>query len=133
MEDNDINRELFNGYLAEMGHEAVLAADGKGILTILERNPFDLVITDLSMPGLSGWQVAERVKKQNSRVPVILVSGWAIQQDDARIRESGVDFILPKPCTLQGFQDVVNKALSSFGEDDTGDMDGKGMEESAVT
>jgi len=133
VEDNDINRELFKGYLAEMGHEAVLAADGKGILTILEREPFDLVITDLSMPGLSGWQVAERVKKQNSRVPVILVSGWAIQQDDARIRESGVDFLLPKPCTLQGFQDVVKKALSSFGEKDTGGMDGKGMEESAVT
>jgi signal transduction histidine kinase/CheY-like chemotaxis protein len=133
VEDNDINRELFNGYLAEMGHEAVLAADGKGILPILERDPFDLVITDLSMPGLSGWQVAERVKKQNPRIPVILVSGWAIQQDDARIRESGVDFILPKPCTLQGFQDVVNKALASFGEDDTGGMGSKGMEESAVT
>jgi len=133
VEDNDINRELFNGYLVEMGHEAVLAADGKGILPILERDRFDLVITDLSMPGLSGWQVAERVKKQNPRIPVILVSGWAIQQDDARIRESGVDFILPKPCTLQGFQDVVNKALTSFGEDDTGDMGSEGMEDSAVT
>ena len=85
------------------------------------------------MFGSNLFNFHERVKKKNPRIPVILVSGWAIQQDDARIRESGVDFILPKPCTLQGFQDVVNKALASFGEEDTGCAGSKEMEESAVT
>lgn len=113
VEDNDINRELFKVYLDDMGHKAVLAANGKEMLPLLDQGPFALVVTDLSMPGISGWQVAEMVKKQSPRVPVILISGWAIQQDDARIRESGVDFILQKPCTLKDFQDVVTKALSS--------------------
>jgi signal transduction histidine kinase/CheY-like chemotaxis protein len=113
VEDNDINRELFKGYLDEMGHKAVLAADGKEMLPLLDQGPFDLVITDLSMPGISGWQVAEKVKKQTPRVPVILISGWVIQQDDSRIRESGVDFVLQKPCTFKDFQNLVNKALSS--------------------
>jgi len=124
VEDNDINRELFKGYLDEMGHKAVLAADGKEMLPLLDQGPFALVITDLSMPGISGWQVAEKVKKQTPRVPVILISGWAIQQDDTRIRESGVDFVLQKPCTFTDFQDVVNKALSSSRK--------RGAEETAI-
>jgi signal transduction histidine kinase len=114
VEDNDLNRDMFGRYLTEMGHNAVLASDGKEMFPLLERERFDLVITDLSMPGISGWQVAERVKKQDPRVPVILVSGWAIQQEDARFRESEVDFVLQKPCTLSEFQEVVDKALSSI-------------------
>jgi len=114
VEDNDLNREMFGRYLTELGHNPVLAADGKEMLPILERESFDLVITDLSMPGISGWQVAEQVKKRSPNMPVILVSGWAIQQDDARLRESGIDFILQKPCTLSDFQEMVEKALSSI-------------------
>ena len=133
VEDNDINRELFKGYLDEMGHKAVLAADGKEMLPLLDQGPFDLVITDLSMPGISGWQVAEKVKKQTPRVPVILISGWAIQQDDTRIRESGVDFVLQKPCTLKDFQDVVNKALSSSFKRGVEKMAVKDAEETAGT
>jgi CheY-like chemotaxis protein len=63
------------------------------------------------MPGLSGWQVAEGVKKQNPNVPVILVSGWAIQQDEPRIRESGVDRVLQKPCPMAKFQEIVQETL----------------------
>ena len=133
VEDNDINRELFKEYLDEMGHKAVLAADGKEMLPLLDQGPFDLVITDLSMPGISGWQVAEKVKKQTPRVPVILISGWAIQQDDTRIRESGVDFVLQKPCTLMDFQDVVNKALSSSFKRGVEKMAVKDSEETAGT
>jgi nitrogen-specific signal transduction histidine kinase len=114
VEDNDLNRDMFSRYLTEMGHNAVLAANGKEMLPILERERFDLVITDLSMPGISGWQVAEQVKKRSPSLPVILVSGWAIQQDDARLRESGIDFILQKPCTLSDFEEMVEKALSSI-------------------
>ena len=133
VEDNDINRELFKGYLEEMGHKAVVAANGKEMLPLLDQGPFALVITDLSMPGISGWQVAEKVKKQSPGVPVILISGWAIQQEDTRIRESGVDFILQKPCTFTDFQDVVNKALSSSFKRGVEKMAVKDAEETAGT
>jgi signal transduction histidine kinase/DNA-binding response OmpR family regulator len=133
VEDNDLNRDMFGRYLTELGHDAVLASDGKEMLPILERESFDLVITDLSMPGISGWQVAEKVKKQNPRVPVILVSGWAIQQGDARLRESWVDFVLQKPCTLGDFQEMVDKALSSVDEEKAKGTTAKEEEETAGT
>jgi signal transduction histidine kinase/DNA-binding response OmpR family regulator len=131
VEDNDLNRDMFARYLTEMGHNAILAANGKEMLPILERERFDLVITDLSMPGISGWQVAERVKKRSPGVPVILVSGWAIQQDDARLRESGIDFILQKPCTLSDFEEMVEKALSSIDGEEEGDTAARKAEETA--
>jgi len=55
--------------------------------------------------------VAEGVKKQDPNVPVILVSGWAIQQDEPRIRESGVDRVLQKPCTMAKFREIVQETL----------------------
>jgi signal transduction histidine kinase len=111
VDDSDINRALFEGYLAHLGHKVRLAGNGQEALSMFEREGADLVITDLSMPGLSGWQVAEGVKKQNPNVPVILVSGWAIQQDEPRIRESGVDRVLQKPCPMAKFQEIVQETL----------------------
>ncbi len=130
VEDNDLNRDMFGGYLTALGHNAFLAANGKEMLPYLEKESFDLVITDLSMPGISGWQVTKKVKEKNPRVPVILVSGWAIQQDDARLKESGVDFILQKPCTLNVFQEMVEEALSSV---DGGEAEGTTAKEAEDT
>ncbi|MDH3238272.1 MAG: response regulator [Deltaproteobacteria bacterium] len=130
VEDNDLNRDMFGRYLAEMGHQAVLAADGK-TLPILEKESFDLVITDLSLPGISGWDVTRKVKKQNPRVPVIMVSGWAIQQEDARLKEYGVDFVLSKPCRLSDFREVVDKALSPIDGEEAESTTAKEAEETA--
>jgi len=120
VDDSDINRTLFESYLAGMGHKVRLAGSGEEALSIFEREGADLVITDLSMPGLSGWQVAERVKKINPNVPVVLLSGWAIQQDEPRIRESGIDCVLQKPCTMAKFQEVVQEMLRGGGKGGNG-------------
>ncbi|MBE0606318.1 MAG: response regulator, partial [Deltaproteobacteria bacterium] len=111
VDDSDLNRALFESYLAHLGHQVRLAGSGQEALSMFEREGADLVITDLSMPGLSGWEVAEGVKQRNPSVPVILVSGWAIQQDEPRIRESGVDRVLQKPCRMATFQEAVQKTL----------------------
>ena len=112
VEDNDLNRELFRGYIMEMGHQAVAVSSGREALSILEKGGVDLVVTDLSMPGITGYQVAQEAKKRNPGTPVILVTGWAVQQDETKLRESGVDFLLKKPCKLLDFQEMVQKAFS---------------------
>ena len=113
VDDNDLNRELFGYYLSQLKHEAILAANGMEALSVLKRERVDLVITDLNMPGLTGWDVAEMVKKQYPDVPVILISGLAIQQDEPRILESGVNYVLQKPCNMARFQEVVQKVMAS--------------------
>ncbi|MGZ8462860.1 MAG: hypothetical protein ACXW4I_08230, partial [Candidatus Deferrimicrobiaceae bacterium] len=62
-------------------------------------------------------QVAERVKRHASAVPVVLISGWALHQEEQRIKEAGIDFVVHKPCTVKDFQDVVEEALWSRAKD----------------
>ena len=117
IEDGELNRDLFERYVKEMGHLAVVASSGTEGLRIFETQKFDLVITDLSMPGISGLQVAERVKKHSCAVPVVLISGWAVHQDEKRIKEAGIDLVVHKPCSVKDFQDAVEEALCSRATD----------------
>ncbi len=112
VEDDDLNRDIFREYLSVCGHEAACVGKGSEGIEILEKEPVDLVITDLSMPGMSGWQVAKKVKEHDPGIPVILLSGWALQQEEDKIRESGVDFVMSKPCSLEGFRQAVQEALA---------------------
>ena len=112
IEDGDENRDLFRRYVEAMGHRPSSASCGQEGLAMLQKEPFDVVVTDLSMPGISGLQVAERAKKIRPGVPVILVSGWAVRQEEPEVRRSGVDFVLQKPCSVKGFQETIAKALS---------------------
>ncbi|GAB4368504.1 MAG: hypothetical protein Kow00128_13900 [Deltaproteobacteria bacterium] len=111
VEDDDLNRELFRDALSAQGNEVRAAATGAEGLEMFRRAPFDLVITDLSMPGMSGWEVSRGVKRIAPEVPVILLSGWAIQQDEASVKTSGVDCILAKPCSIRQLRDTVEEIL----------------------
>jgi signal transduction histidine kinase/DNA-binding response OmpR family regulator len=123
VDDGEINRNVFESYVSKIGHKPVQASNGKEALSIFELCPIDLVITDLGMPGMSGWEVAKSVKKINPNVPVILISGWAIQQPETRIKESGVDRILQKPCTMHAFTEAVETVLGARPGADTGEAE----------
>jgi signal transduction histidine kinase/DNA-binding response OmpR family regulator len=113
VEDDDLNREIFEEYVNVAGHECRSARKGTEAVEILERERFDLVVTDLSMPGMSGWQVARHAKDADPTVPVVLLTGWSIQQEEEKIRESGVDFVVSKPCSLDRFRRMVEEALGT--------------------
>lgn len=113
IDDDDLNLKMLNEALTARGHLVSASSTGNDAIEIFRREPFDLVLTDLSMPGMSGWQVAREVKAYNPRVPVILLSGWAIQQDEEKVRESGVDYVISKPCSLKTLKGAVDEALHS--------------------
>jgi signal transduction histidine kinase/ActR/RegA family two-component response regulator len=113
VDDSEINRGLFQAYLEPMGYRTRTAESGAEALEILDRETVDLVVTDLGMPGMSGKELAARAKRIRPELPVILVSGWAILEQEKDLRESGVDFLLAKPCTAVQFQQAVASALGS--------------------
>ena len=110
IEDEDYNRALFLEALVHFGHRVAAAATGAEGLELFRREPFDIVITDLSMPGMTGFQVAKEIKKISPSTPVILMSGVALQQKDIG-QETGVDAILPKPFTLDQLSDITAATL----------------------
>jgi two-component system, cell cycle sensor histidine kinase and response regulator CckA len=92
--------EVLGDLLASAGHQAVVCSDGGQAVVRFGREPFDVVFTDLSMPGLSGWQVARAVKDQAPGVPVFLVTGFGAEVSSDELRAHGVDAVLAKPLRI---------------------------------
>jgi signal transduction histidine kinase len=90
-------RETLVDLLEEDGHVVVQAADGDGAVTRLKGGEvFDVVLTDLAMPGMTGWDVARAVHEGWPRLPVALITGWG-EQTMTREEKSRVDFVITKP------------------------------------
>jgi CheY-like chemotaxis protein len=111
IEDDAHNRDLFMNALTLFGHRAVAAAGGAEGLELFRAEPFDIVVTDLSMPGMNGLDVAKEIKKRAPSVPVILMSGAVLQGLENTVKETGVDFILPKPFSLDDLNKMVVAGL----------------------
>jgi CheY-like chemotaxis protein len=112
IDDNPAVRQLVCEFLRIFGFDAQAAAGGLEGLARWERESFALVVTDLSMPEMSGWEVIETVRRLNSDIPVILMSGSASSLDAQRARDSRVA-LLTKPFRLEDFRAAVTAATEA--------------------
>ena len=89
-------------------------SSGPEALRIFVPSGFDLVITNVGMPEMSGWDVAERLRAGDPHVPVIFITGWGLQEEDqARCRRLGISALLFKPVSPQQLHQTVQSALTS--------------------
>ena len=82
IDDDRVNTELFSAILGTAGHQVETSNDPQEGLRIFRSGSFDVVITDFSMPGVSGLEVAKAVKDHDPNVPVLLITGWGGETDD---------------------------------------------------
>ncbi len=94
------------------GHHVEVCGDGGEALAQLERERFDLLLTDVSMPGMDGWEVARRAKALRPDLPVGLMTGWGTQYEGVDLRPRGVDFVLSKPFTIEAARELVARVLA---------------------
>ena len=113
IDDDGEVRETLVEMLAGLGQTVTACADGAAGLARFQDEPFDLVVTDLGMPGQSGWDVAKVVKQRRPDVPVLLNTGWAdqIARDEAAARD--IDGLLPKPFTRDELAGTLTRLLQS--------------------
>jgi two-component system cell cycle response regulator len=99
VDDDPINRRLLASYLAREGHDVATADDGAAGWALLQREPFDLVLLDVLMPELDGYEVLERLRADPGlrHLPVVMIS--SVEETDSIVRciELGADDYLPKP------------------------------------
>ena len=101
-------REMLADVLMSHGHHVTLAGGGREALRSFEQGDYDLVITDLGMPEINGWEVARAVKALRASMPVLLLTGWA----DAVDTQAGrVDAVIKKPFDMTKLAAAVNAAL----------------------
>ncbi len=94
-----------------MEHTCRKADGGRVALEILEKEKFDLVVTDLGMPEVGGWEVAQFCRNKYPSMPVILISGWGGQLDGEEALQR-VDAVLSKPFSMEEFEETINSVVS---------------------
>lgn len=99
VDDNEMNRDLLLRRLSKQGHSVTLASDGQEALELLEAGDFDLVLLDIMMPGMNGYEVLERLKSNASlrNIPVVMISALTEMESIVRCIELGAEDYLPKP------------------------------------
>ncbi|MGH7390030.1 MAG: response regulator [Candidatus Rokuibacteriota bacterium] len=108
VEDEPEVLDLVRAMLAHAGHVVLAAASGREAIALFGREPVDLVITDLGMPGMTGTALAAELKRLR-RVPVVLLTGWADDLD--RDSTPGVDVILAKPFSREQLFAALARAV----------------------
>jgi len=113
IDDEEGVRDVLGGIFQHEDHRVTLAETGKEGLEEFKQGDFNLVLTDLGMPEMSGWEVAKEIKKIDPDMPVGLITGWAVPTPKEKMKEEGVDFILSKPFDLTKVVREVNAVLKS--------------------
>ncbi len=110
MEDNELNRDMLMRRLARKGYEVVIAVDGgEGVEMAISTAP-DIVLLDMSLPVLDGWEVARRLKAapETSSIPIIALTAHAMAGDRERAIEAGCDDYDTKPIDLPRLLEKVS-------------------------
>jgi CheY-like chemotaxis protein len=97
VDDDPIVRKSFDRVLTGKGYAVITAASGEEALRRLNEEKFDLVYSDIRMPGISGLAVAENVRARRSWTPVVIITGYGTEAAEARAKAAGVSSFLHKP------------------------------------
>jgi CheY-like chemotaxis protein len=106
-------RELVADVLTSRGHTVTVAAGGRDGIARFETGRYDLVLTDLGMPDITGWEVARAIKTSGSSVPVLLLTGWADAVGPSEVPR--VDGVIKKPFDLKQLAATISEALGARG------------------
>lgn len=112
IEDNELNREIASVSLKKAGYAVLETDNGKSGLEVLETREIDLLLLDLSLPDISGWDIISRIRKDEARaaLPVIVLTAHAMVGDRERAIRLGCSAYLTKPC----LPDKIVKEVKSF-------------------
>ena len=113
VEDNEDNRIIYRLTLGHFGYEVAEAADGvSGIRVATETLP-DLILMDVSIPGIDGWEATRRLKADDrtARIPIIALTAHALASDRDRATEVGCDGYLAKPIEPRRVVEEIQRVL----------------------
>ena len=102
---------LLSDILSRQGHQTDVFSSAKDGIEAFKKGGYDMLITDLGMPNMSGWEVVRVVRQINPRVLTGMVTGWDISDDETK--QKGVDFIINKPFQVNQIVQAVTNAVKS--------------------
>ena len=113
VEDNELNRDMLSRRLERRGHQVLIATDGQqGVAAALREKP-DLILMDMSLPVVDGWEATRRIKAapETRAIPIIALTAHAMASDEQQAREAGCNDFDTKPIELERLMGKIEKQL----------------------
>jgi len=107
VDDEDFVRDLLREILEAEGCKVTLAENGDKALQLFQQNQFDGVFTDVGMPGMSGWELAQAIREQSEMIPIAVITGWGEAVGSNEQKEARVDWVIAKPFTADRISELV--------------------------
>jgi CheY-like chemotaxis protein len=106
-------REMLQEAVSSFGYDVTAAPSGAAALERFLQDPYDLVVTDLMMPGMSGWELAARLQAADARLPIVILTGFGANLEDEARRRGIV--LMHKPAPLERLAATLSAALTARG------------------
>jgi CheY-like chemotaxis protein len=106
-------RDMLREAVTVFGYDVTTAAHGQEALELFLREPHDLVLTDLMMPGMSGWELAAHLRAADPRLPIVILTGFGANLEE-EARHRGI-VLMHKPVRLESLAATLGQALGSRG------------------
>jgi DNA-binding NtrC family response regulator len=116
IDDDAVVGRSFDRVLSGKGYEVSTALNGEQALETMENTDFDVVFTDIKMPGMDGLEVTERIKARCPWTPVVVITGYGTQANEVRASVLGANGFVRKPLTPEMIESVTLKALKDAGK-----------------
>jgi CheY-like chemotaxis protein len=113
VDDDPVVGKSFERVLAGKNYAVITAGNGEEALKKLGSEEYDLVYTDIKMPGMSGIEVAERVKANRPWLPVVIITGYGTDENEARAEAAGVSAFLSKPLSPEMIMGTTEMTLAA--------------------
>jgi CheY-like chemotaxis protein len=114
-EDNAVNQRLVSRVLEKRGHQVTVVSDGHQVLASLARQAFDLVLMDVQMPTLDGFEATARIRAQEQAIgqhlPILALTAHAMHGDAKRCLDAGMDGYLSKPLKAEDLDAAIAQLL----------------------
>ena len=117
VEDNELNRDMLSRRLERKGYSVVMALDGEQAIAMASAETPTLILMDMSLPVVDGWEATRRIKANNATkgIPIIALTAHAMQGDENKAREAGCDDFDTKPVELPRLLEKIQAQLSRIG------------------
>ncbi len=120
VEDNEMNREMLSRRLQRKDYEVIMAVDGEQGVTAAQTELPDLILMDMGLPVIDGWEATKRIKTvtETAAIPVVALTAYAMEGDRERALEAGCDDYDTKPIDFQRLLGKTQALLKKYANHD---------------
>jgi len=113
VDDQQVILDLISAMCRSLGYDVQTALSGEEGLKLASQTAFDIVLTDLAMPGISGLDVARSIRRLHPHTPIVLVTGWEVNIAPSELEAAGITEVLYKPFRIEQLTDIIQSAVLS--------------------